>query len=99
MSDAVVIVGRIADEKPWIYTIYETDYRPPGGETCKHIMSVPVAVSAVSFEVNIPLNSAESRKVDSGDEQSYFETLARQVKDNPHRFRGVRISQPPRFVL
>lgn len=99
MRDEAVAVGRIVDEKPWVYTIYETDYPVAGGEVCRHIMAVPVAVSAVSFDVNVALDPLESRKVDAGDAQQYFETLARQIKDNPGRFRGVRILAPPRFAM
>ena len=87
-------VTGIVHEEPYLYTIYRTDYRHLGIYPHRHIIEVPVSVSAAGFTIGLPLTPPESAKVAAGD-WAYFKALARTVQDNPFRFNSVRIEAPP----
>lgn len=89
----------IVAEVDWLYTIHRTDFVGRSGFRHRHVIQIPVAMSAVSFDIVLPLMTDETRRVETGQDMAYFEALARQVQDNPPRFNSIALSEPPRFNL
>jgi hypothetical protein len=85
---------RVVYEQDWVCTIYETDFLYLDRYPHRHIMEVPVDMSAVSFSVGILLTAPESARIEAGDDWPYFERLARDVQNDPFRFRNTPIERP-----
>jgi hypothetical protein len=98
-NDAVAQSLGIVAEIDWLYTIHKTNFVSRSGFRHKHVIQIPVAMSAVSFDIVLPLMTAESRRVEAGEDMAYFEALARQVQDNPARFNSIALAHTPRFIL
>lgn len=89
----------VVAEIDWLYTIHLTDFISRSGFRHRHVIEIPVAMSAVSYNVVLPLMPDETRRIETGQDMAYFEALARQVQDNPPRFNSIGLSEPPRFTL
>ena len=82
-------IRRVA-KRDWLFEIFETNYLDYGKWPARHIMRVPVEMSFLGYNTSLLLSPVESAKVEAGD-WAYFEALARQVQDNPQRFRCVHV--------
>lgn len=83
--------GKVVFEQDWICTIYETEYLYLDRYPHRHIMEVPVEMSSVSYSVGILLTARESVMIEDRNDWPYFERLAREVQDNPFRYKNTPI--------
>lgn len=68
------------------------------GLTGRHVLAVPVAISAVSLTVGVLLTEDDSEKVEAGDIED-IASLASAVQSGFKRFRTFPANELGRFVL
>ena len=56
----------LVSERDYQFSIYEVDVVVSNGQTGRHVLAVPVAISAVSITVGVLLIEEDSCKVDAG---------------------------------
>ncbi|WEK03249.1 MAG: hypothetical protein P0Y65_13710 [Candidatus Devosia phytovorans] len=85
-------------ERDYQFSIYAVDVIVSTGQTGRHVLAVPVAISAVSFTVGVLLTEEDSCKVDAGDIED-LASLANAVQGGFRRFRTFPANELGRFVL
>lgn len=85
-------------ERDYQFSIYAVDVIVSNGQTGRHVLAVPVAISAISLTVGVLLTEEDSRKVDTGDIED-IASLANAVQSGFRRFRTFPANEPDRFVL
>lgn len=85
-------------ERDYLFSLYAVDVVVSNGNTGRHVLADPVAMSAVSFTVGVLLTEEDSLKVDAGDIDTVV-TLANAVQGGYRRFRTFPANELGRFVL
>ena len=94
LGDSRVLVS----ERDYQFSIYEVDVVVSNGQIGRHVLAVPVAISAVSVTVGVLLMEEDSRKVDAGHIED-IASLANAVQGGFRRFRTFPANELGRFVL
>ena len=85
-------------EQDYRFSLYEVDVVVSNGQTGRHVLAVPVAISAVSITVGILLSEEDSRNVDAGNIED-IASLANAVQGGFQGFRTFPANELGRFVL
>ena len=85
-------------ERDYQFSLYAVDVTVSNGMRGRHVLAVPVAISAVSFTVGVMLTEEDSRKADAGDIKA-IASLANAVQGGFRRFRTFPANELGRFVL
>ena len=85
-------------ERDYQFSLYAVDVVASDGVTGRHVLAVPVAISAVSLTVGVLLTEEDSLKVDAGDIE-HIVSLANAVQGGFKRFRTFPANELGRFVL
>lgn len=85
-------------ERDYRFSLFAVDVVASNGMTGRHVLAVPVAISAVSITVGVLLTEEDSRKVDAGDIDG-IASLANAVQGSYQRFRTFPANELGRFVL
>lgn len=85
-------------ERDYQFSLYEVDVIVSNGQTGRHVIAVPVAISAVSVTVGVLLLEEDSLKVDAGNLEDVA-SLANAVQGGFQRFRTFPANALGRFVL
>lgn len=85
-------------ERDYFYSLYAVDVAVSNGMKGRHVLAVPVAISAVSVTVGVLLTEEDSHKADAGD-LADIESLANAVQGDFRRFRTFPANELGRFVL
>ena len=85
-------------ERDYQFSLYAVDVVVSNGRAGRHVLAVPVAISAVSITVGILLTEEDSLKVDAG-EIEVVASLANAVQGGYQRFRTFPANELGRFVL
>jgi hypothetical protein len=85
-------------ERDYQFSLYAVDVVVSNGMTGRHVLAVPVAISAVSITVGVLLTEEDSLKVDAGDIEG-IASLANAVQGGYQRFRTFPANELGRFVL
>lgn len=85
-------------ERDYQFSLYEVDVIASNGQTGRHVLAVPVAISAVSVTVGVLLLEEDSLKVDAGNLEDVA-SLANAVQGGFQRFRTFPANELGRFVL
>jgi len=88
----------LVSERDYQFSIYEIDVVVSNGQIGRHVLAVPVAISAVSVTVGVLLIEEDSRKVDAGNIED-IAALANAVQGGFGRFRTFPANELGRFVL
>ena len=88
----------LVSERDYQFSIYEVDVVVSNGTTGRHVLAVPVAISAVSITVGVLLIEEDSCKVDAGKIED-IASLANAVQGGFQRFRTFPSNDLGRFVL
>jgi hypothetical protein len=85
-------------EREYRFSLYAVQVVVSDGLTGRHVLAVPIAISAVSLTVGVLLTEEDSLRVDAG----YIEdiaSLANAVQGGYRRFRTFPANELGRFVL
>jgi len=85
-------------ERDYQFSLYAVQVVASNGLTGRHVLAVPVAMSAVSFTVGVLLTEEDSLKVDAGRIED-IASLANAVQGGYQRFRTFPANELGRFVL
>lgn len=85
-------------ERDYAFSLYAVDVVVSNGMSGRHVLAVPVAISAVSITVGVMLTEEDSRKADAGDIDA-IASLANAVQGGFRRFRTFPANELGRFVL
>ncbi len=85
-------------ERDYQFSLYAVDVVASNGLTGRHVLAVPVAISAVSVTVGVLLTEEDSQKVDADDIED-IASLANAVQGGFKRFRTFPANELGRFVL
>lgn len=85
-------------ERDYQFSLYAVDVTVSNGMSGRHVLAVPVAISAVSITVGIMLTEEDSRKADAGDIDTSA-SLANAVQGGFQRFRTFPANELGRFVI
>jgi hypothetical protein len=85
-------------ERAYQFSLYAVDVVVSNGLTGRHVLAVPVAISAVSITVGVLLTEEDSRKADAGDIEG-IASLANAVQGNYRHFRTFPANELGRFVV
>ena len=85
-------------EREYQFSLYAVDVVASNGMTGRHVLAVPVAISAVSITVGVLLTEADSLKVDAGAIEG-IAALANAVQGGYQRFRTFPANELGRFIL
>jgi len=88
----------LVSEQDYLFSLYAVDVTVSNGATGRHVLVVPVAVSAVSFSAAVLLTEEDSTKVDAGD-MAVVASLANAVQGNYRKFRTFPANELGRFIL
>ena len=88
----------LVSERDYQFSIYEVDVVVSNGKTGRHVLAVPVAISAVSITVGVLLIEEDSRKGDAGNIED-IASLANAVQGGFQSFRTFPANELGRFVL
>jgi hypothetical protein len=88
----------LVSERDYKFSLYEVDVVVSNGQAGRHVLAVPVAISAVSLTVGVLLIEEDSRKVDAGNIED-IASLANAVQGGFQRFRTFPATELGRFVL
>ncbi|MGT2479719.1 hypothetical protein ACU4GR_14370 [Methylobacterium oryzae CBMB20] len=80
------------------FSLYAVDVVASDGLTGRHVLAVPVAISAVSITVGLVLTEEDLRRADAGDLDG-IASLAQAVQSGYRRFRTFPANELGRFVL
>ncbi|MCM2506099.1 hypothetical protein NDN16_20845 [Aureimonas altamirensis] len=89
---------RLVAERDYQFSLYAVDVVASNGLTGRHVLAVPVAISAVSVTVGVLLTEEDSQKVDADDIED-IASLANAVQGGFKRFRTFPANELGRFVL
>ena len=85
-------------ERDYQFSLYAVDVVASNGMRGRHVLAVPVAISAVSITVGVLLTEEDSRKADAG-EMEAIASLANAVQGGYQRFRTFPANELGRFLL
>lgn len=85
-------------ERDYQFSLYAVAVTVSNGTSGRHVLAVPVAISAVSITVGLMLTEADSRKADAGELEA-IASLANAVQYGFRRFRTFPANELGRFVL
>ena len=85
-------------ERDYQFGLYAVEAVASNGLVGRHVLAVPVAISAVSFTVGVLLTEEDSRKADAGEIEG-IAALANAVQGGYRRFRTFPANELGRFVL
>lgn len=85
-------------ERDYQFSLYAVNVVASNGLTGRHVLAVPVAISAVSVTVGVLLTEEDSRKADVGDLED-IASLANAVQGGFKRFRTFPANELGRFAL
>jgi hypothetical protein len=88
----------LVTERDYQLSLYAVDVVVSNGTTGRHVLAVPVAISAVSITVGVLLTEEDSLKVDASDIEG-IASLANAVQGSYRRFRTFPANELGRFVL
>lgn len=89
---------RLVAERDYQFSLYAVNVVASNGLTGRHVLAVPVAISAVSVTVGVLLTEEDSRKADVGDLED-IASLANAVQGGFKRFRTFPANELGRFAL
>ena len=99
LGNGIVTVGRtVIADREGRYVVYEV-IRPWGPYGGKHVISMDVSISAVSYMHSFDLTREESAMIGTAEGQATFRALARMVQDNPWRYANRTIVAAPGYEL
>jgi hypothetical protein len=85
-------------ERDYQFSLYAVQVVASNGLTGRHVLAVPIAISAVSITVGVLLTEEDSLKVDAGCIDD-IASLANAVQGGYQRFRTFPANELGRFVL
>ncbi len=85
-------------ERDYQFSLYAVQVVASNGLTGRHVLAVPIAISAVSITVGVLLTEEDSLKVDAGRIED-IASLANAVQGGYQRFRTFPANELGRFVL
>jgi hypothetical protein len=85
-------------EREYRFSLFAVDVVASDGMVGRHVLAVPIAISAVSITVGVLLTEEDSRKVDEGDIEGVV-SLANAVQGSYQSFRTFPANELGRFVL
>jgi hypothetical protein len=88
----------LVTERDYQFSLYAVDVMVSNGLTGRHVLAIPVAISAVSITVGVLLTEEDSLKVDAGEIEA-IASLANAVQGSYRRFRTFPANELGRFVL